>query len=119
MLLRWHAAITRCSGHVGVFAFRLPWSVCPFAKVARTCRRSQEPLLALYRARVLAWHGVHPTAAPTRHTILLVRKEGKRSIANFGAVEEFVKRRYGAQATSLISKLLTRRLLLARCTLLT
>ena len=59
--------------------------------------RSQEPLLALYRARVLAWHGVHPTLAPSRHTILLVRKEGKRSIANFGAVETFVKQRYGQQ----------------------
>jgi len=31
----------------------------------------KEPLLALYRARVLSWHGVPPLAVPTSHTILL------------------------------------------------
>jgi hypothetical protein len=36
----------------------------------------KEPLLALYRARVLAWHAV-PIHPPTRkHTILIVNKEG-------------------------------------------
>ena len=43
----------------------------------------KEPLLALYRARVLAWHGLPPAAVPSRHTILLVQKEGRRGIHNF------------------------------------
>lgn len=55
----------------------------------------KEPLLALYRARVLAWHGLRPSAVPPSHTVLLVRKEGKRAIANFDAMKAFVKERYG------------------------
>uniref|UniRef100_A0A7S3AW65 Glycosyltransferase 61 catalytic domain-containing protein n=1 Tax=Haptolina ericina TaxID=156174 RepID=A0A7S3AW65_9EUKA len=58
----------------------------------------KEPLLALYRARVLAWHGVHPTAVPKKHRILLVQKKGKRSIANFDDVQEYVTTRYRSLA---------------------
>ncbi|KAL3918414.1 MAG: hypothetical protein SGPRY_006030 [Prymnesium sp.] len=68
----------------------------------------KEPLLALYRARVLLWHGLSPGATPSRHTILLVRKEGKRAIANFKMVEAFVRKSYGhlaAVQTSAFSNL--------------
>mmetsp|Transcript_43597 Transcript_43597/g.108472 ORF Transcript_43597/g.108472 Transcript_43597/m.108472 type:complete len:272 (-) Transcript_43597:364-1179(-) len=59
----------------------------------------KEPLLALYRARVLAWHGLLPRAVPSAHAILLIRKEGKRGIANFAMVERFVRTRYGSVAS--------------------
>jgi len=60
--------------------------------------QGKEPLLALYRARVLAWHGLPPTAVPSTHTILLVRKEGRRGIHNFNEVRRHVQRTFGAQA---------------------
>jgi len=51
----------------------------------------KEPLIQLYRARVLAWHAIDPTAVPRRHQILLVRKDGRRTIHNFGRVLKSVK----------------------------
>uniref|UniRef100_A0A7S0L8S3 Glycosyltransferase 61 catalytic domain-containing protein n=1 Tax=Coccolithus braarudii TaxID=221442 RepID=A0A7S0L8S3_9EUKA len=54
----------------------------------------KEPLLALFRHRVLAWHAIDPTAVPSRHQILLVRKQGRRAIANFAKVEAFVRARF-------------------------
>jgi len=55
----------------------------------------KEPLLALYRARVLAWHAV-PIHPPTRkHTILIVNKEGRRGIHNIRAVKRHVIAKYG------------------------
>lgn len=58
----------------------------------------KEPLVALYRARVLAHHGLDPAAVPKRHQILLVRKEGRRAIANFRQVLRDVRARFGALA---------------------
>ena len=50
----------------------------------------KEPLIALYRHRVLAFHGLVPMRAPsvpiTEHTVLLVRKQGRRGIHNFDQV---------------------------------
>ena len=50
----------------------------------------KEPWLALYRHRVLAYHGIVPEhAAPpplTSHKLLLVRKQGRRGIHNFEQV---------------------------------
>ena len=58
----------------------------------------KEGLIALYRARVLAWHGVPHALPPRRHRILLVQKDGRRSIANFGAVRDHVSERFGRLA---------------------
>lgn len=58
----------------------------------------KEPLLALYRARVLAWHGVPYNLSPRSHTILLVDKAGKRSIHNFRQVQRHVTERFGRMA---------------------
>ena len=46
----------------------------------------KEALLALYRSRVLRWHGIDPGIVPKEHQILLVNKHGKRAIHNFGKV---------------------------------
>lgn len=50
----------------------------------------KEPWLALYRHRVLAYHGIVPAhAAPpplTSHKLLLIRKQGRRGIHNFEQV---------------------------------
>jgi hypothetical protein len=59
----------------------------------------KEPLLALYRARVLSWHGVPPLAVPTSHTILLVQKEGRRGIHNFKEVRLHVERTFASVAS--------------------
>ena len=58
----------------------------------------REGLIALYRARVLAWHGVPHALPPRRHRILLVQKDGRRSIANFGAVRDHMAARFGSLA---------------------
>ena len=58
----------------------------------------QEPLLHLYRARVLAYHGVPAAAPPRAHQILLVHKQGKRGIANFKRVQAHLQRRFGGVA---------------------
>ena len=59
----------------------------------------KEPLLALFRARVLAWHNVPPALAPRRHTILLVRKDGRRALHNFGKVRRHVAARFSRLAS--------------------
>ena len=55
----------------------------------------KEPWLQLYRHRVLAHHGLAPArgwpAPPRAHKALLVRKEGRRGIANFPRVLAFVR----------------------------
>lgn len=56
----------------------------------------KEPFLALYRHRVLRYHGLVPSRPPplpppTRHSTLLVHKEGKRGIANHAAVLAFLQ----------------------------
>ena len=58
----------------------------------------KEPLIALYRARVLAWHGVPFSIAPRRHRILLVQKDGRRGIHNFRAVRRHISARFGRVA---------------------
>jgi len=51
----------------------------------------KEPLLALYRARVLSWHGLHYAATPAAHRILLVDKpSGRRRILGMREVEHAV-----------------------------
>ena len=54
----------------------------------------KEPLLALYRHRVLAFHGLAPARGPpppiTAHRCLLVKKEGRRGLHNFDEVARFV-----------------------------
>ena len=59
----------------------------------------REPLLVLYRARVLAWHGVPHSRPPKQHTILLVHKEGRRGIHNFEEGHANVVSRFGKHAT--------------------
>ena len=61
----------------------------------------KEPLLHLYRARVLAWHGVPPAATPRQHQLLLVHKQGKRGIANFKRVHAYLHRRFSPVANVL------------------
>ena len=39
----------------------------------------KEALLALYRSRVLRWHGIDPGIVPKEHQILLVDKHGEPS----------------------------------------
>ena len=55
----------------------------------------KEPWLQLYRHRVLAHHRLAPPMAwappPVSHKLLLVRKEGRRGIANFEKVLEYVR----------------------------
>ena len=56
----------------------------------------KEPLLALYRHRVLRHHRLvppPPAHAPpiTAHRVLLVRKQGRRGIANFEEVLRYVR----------------------------
>jgi len=63
----------------------------------------KEPLLALYRARVLTWHGVPAAAVPRAHRILLVRKEGRRGIHNFREVRRHVELAFGAHADVAVS----------------
>ena len=58
----------------------------------------KEPLLALYRARVLAWHGLSPTVVPRQHAILLVEKAGRRGIHNFREVKAHVESHFGGIA---------------------
>jgi len=59
----------------------------------------KEPLIALYRAQVLAAHGIAPDVPPTRHTILLVAKKGRRIIANFKRVQAAVRSAFSSMAT--------------------
>jgi hypothetical protein len=59
----------------------------------------KEPLIALFRARVLAAHGIAPDVPPTRHTILLVAKKGRRVIANFKRVQAAVRSAFSSVAT--------------------
>jgi hypothetical protein len=54
----------------------------------------KEALLALYRSRVLRWHGIDPGIVPKEHQILLVNKHGKRAIHNFGKVRMYLKERF-------------------------
>ena len=55
----------------------------------------KEPLLALYRHRVLTYHHLVPPRGPpprvTRHTLLLVKKQGRRGIHNFDQVLTYVR----------------------------
>ena len=58
----------------------------------------KEPLLALYRQRVLAFHGVPASAPPpSSHLLLLVKKQGRRGIANFEQVAAHVRGGCGGQ----------------------
>jgi len=58
----------------------------------------KEPLIALYRARVLAAHGISPTAPPSSHTITIVAKKGRRAIANVRRVAAAVRAEFGSVA---------------------
>ncbi|EOD37807.1 hypothetical protein EMIHUDRAFT_225064 [Emiliania huxleyi CCMP1516] len=58
----------------------------------------KEPLIALYRARVLAAHGISPTAPPSSHTIIIVAKKGRRAIANVRRVAAAVRAEFGSVA---------------------
>lgn len=55
----------------------------------------KEPWLALYRHRVLAHHRLAPPRGwpppPTAHKLLIVRKEGRRGIANFAPTLRYVQ----------------------------
>ena len=55
----------------------------------------KEPWLQLYRQRVLAYHRLAPQHGwpppPRAHKLLVVRKEGRRGIANFNAVLTFLQ----------------------------
>ena len=55
----------------------------------------KEPWLQLYRHRVLAHHRLVPSvgwaAPPSAHQLLLVKKEGRRGIANFPKVLSYVQ----------------------------
>lgn len=56
----------------------------------------KEPFLQLYRQRVLAYHGLVPHRAPapppTDHTLLVIRKQGRRGIANVEEVLRYVRK---------------------------
>ena len=66
----------------------------------------REGFIALYRYRVLQWHGLNPLASAASPRILLVRKTGKhadsgrhkRFISNFEEVSEYVRGRFGQHA---------------------
>ena len=51
----------------------------------------KEPFLRLFRQRVLAYHHVLRAAPPTQHTLLLVRKQGRRGIHNFDETLRFLR----------------------------
>ena len=57
----------------------------------------QEGLLQLYRHAVLRHHRVLPRAPPTEHQLLVVKKEGRRGIANVGEVLSFLRKGCGGQ----------------------
>ena len=63
----------------------------------------KEPLIALFRARVLSAHGIAPDVPPTRHTILLIKKKGRRIIANFKKVFIYIIYRYVDMYTRVLS----------------
>ena len=63
----------------------------------------KEPLIALYRARVLAAHGIAPDVPPTRHTILLVAKKGRRVIANFKRVQAAIRQEFSSIADIVVT----------------
>lgn len=66
----------------------------------------KEPLLELFRTRVLLWHGLNPNARPRQHRILLIDKRGStlrgrgqlRTIANFAEVAQYVSARFRSAA---------------------
>ena len=75
---------------VAALRARSPRTVC-FRRLVAGCffdmfntavHAGKEPFIGLYRQRVLAFHGVH-AKPPTQHLLLLVRKQGRRSIHNF------------------------------------
>ena len=52
----------------------------------------KEPLLQLFRHRVLRYHRLAPTAPPpSEHSALLIRKQGRRGIANFEDVRMHIE----------------------------
>lgn len=59
-------------GPLCYFMHKVGGSFGLFASGSHTA--GKEPLLALYRARVLSWHGLHYAATPAAHRILLVDK---------------------------------------------
>ena len=55
----------------------------------------KEPLLALYRHRVLRYHRLawpSPAASISQHRVLLVHKQGRRGIHNFAEVLAYLRR---------------------------
>ena len=62
----------------------------------------KEPLLQLYRRRVLRFHGLSPTAPPPReHQLLLVHKQGRRGIHNYEGVKAHLEGGCDGQCTGL------------------
>eukprot|EP00965_Chrysotila_dentata_P204576 6182418-Pleurochrysis_carterae.AAC.1 len=64
----------------------------------------KEPLIALYRERVLQFHGVDPAYVPTEHRALLLRKDGRRGMANVDAVFDFMRGGCDGQCDELRSR---------------
>ena len=66
--------------------------MAPYADPRRAC------CCQLFRRRVLRFHGIPLDAPPpVAHQLLLVRKKGRRSIANFESVRSFLAAGCGGQ----------------------